>query len=73
MTDNELRAAAIGILVYEHFVQTGGGDIESQPDGMLDIEADLMDGYVEAALQVCSGIILNEEVSMTMEAIDGEG
>ena len=66
MTDNELRAAAIGILVYEHLLQAGGG-VDICADGKLDLSADIYDGIMEAALRICASVEVGANVALSMD------
>ena len=77
MTECELRAAAIGIMVYEHLLQTGGGELEegesvSEELVRLDMAADIVYEYMEAALELCSFIQIDENVRLRMEGISDE-
>lgn len=73
MTDRELRAAAIGVLVYEHLMQTGGAVIEHDADGGLAIAADLVDEFMEYTLKVCSEVDLEAGSEFWMEGMGGLG
>ena len=69
MTERELRAAAVGIMVYKQIEQSGGGEFTRDEDGDLEIEADLIAEWMERAMEVCEGIEIGQGLMVTMEAL----
>lgn len=69
MTDRELRAAAVGIITYEHIRQHGEAPPLDTEEQIVEAAAELDNATFDMALQICSyasldGLELFEETGV---------